>query len=195
MTHAGDFHDLLEQVRAGDPEAARLLVRTYEPAIRRAVRFRLTDPRLRTALDSMDICQSVFGAFFVRAATGAFELDRPEDLVALLVGIARNKLAAQVRGLGADCRDYRRAAAAGPDDLPAATPTPSWDAELNDLIGAVRDRLGPDDWRLVELRRQGWGWADIAAQVGEDQIVLRKRLSRAVERVSLELGLGGVDDE
>jgi RNA polymerase sigma factor (sigma-70 family) len=194
MTPPGDFHELMERVRRGDAEAARILVRAYEPAVRRAVRFRLTDRRLRTALDSMDVCQSVFGAFFVRAATGAFEVDRPEDLVALLVGIARNKLAAQVRGLAAERRDYRRSDATPDQDaLPASTPTPSWCAEVNDLVCVVRERLGPDEWRLVELRRQGYGWAEIAERLDDDPVVLRKRLSRAIDRLSRELGLGEVD--
>jgi RNA polymerase sigma-70 factor (ECF subfamily) len=39
----------------------------------------------------MDICQSVLASFFVRAAVGQFELDRPEPLVGLLIGMARNK--------------------------------------------------------------------------------------------------------
>jgi hypothetical protein len=44
------------------------LVRRYEQAIRRAVRMRLTDTRLSRTLESIDVCQSVFFNFFVRAA-------------------------------------------------------------------------------------------------------------------------------
>src|SRR5262245_46654856 len=39
------FADLMRRVRAGDAAAAASLVRTYEPAIRRAVRVRLEDTR------------------------------------------------------------------------------------------------------------------------------------------------------
>src|SRR5262249_35579497 len=53
------FRDLIVRVRLGDQRAAAELVGRYEPAIRRAVRFRLTDPRLRRTCDSMDVCQSV----------------------------------------------------------------------------------------------------------------------------------------
>src|SRR5206468_9976043 len=54
------FADLIGRVRAGDGRAAAELVRRYEPAVRVAVRVRLTDPGLRRVLDSMDVCQSVF---------------------------------------------------------------------------------------------------------------------------------------
>src|SRR5262245_48907026 len=91
------FPDLLRRVRAGEQEAATELVRRFEPAIRRAVRIRLVDARLKGLLDSMDICQSVMGSFFYRAALGQFDLERPEDLVRLLVTMARNKLADQAR--------------------------------------------------------------------------------------------------
>ena len=87
-----DFVDLIQRVRAGDEQASTELVRRYEPAIRVAVRARLTDPKLRRLLDSMDVCQSVLGNFFARAATGQFELDRPDQLVALLATMARNRV-------------------------------------------------------------------------------------------------------
>ena len=56
------FQVLLRRVRAGDEQAARELVRRYEPAIRRAARIRLVDTRLNRLLDSMDICQSVLAS-------------------------------------------------------------------------------------------------------------------------------------
>ena len=40
----------------------------------------------------MDICQSVLGSFFVRAATGQYKLETPEHLLKLLTTMARNKL-------------------------------------------------------------------------------------------------------
>src|SRR5437588_7544445 len=97
MSDNPSFADFIRRIRAGDQEAAANLVRQYEPTIRRVVRFRLVDARLGAVLDSMDICQSVLASFFVRTASGQFELDGPEDLVKLLVTMARNKLASQAR--------------------------------------------------------------------------------------------------
>lgn len=102
------FRDLICRVRAGDEQAAYELVRRYEPAIRAAVRVRLSDPGLRRVLDSMDVCQSVFLNFFMRAASGQFELETPEHLLRLLVTMARNKLTNLARKQRAARRDQRR---------------------------------------------------------------------------------------
>src|SRR5690349_6426235 len=90
------FDDLMARVRAGDAAAAATLVKQYEPAIRTAVRGRMTDPRLRRLFDSADVCQNVLATFFARMALGQYRLDTPEDLVKLLATIARNKLLKQV---------------------------------------------------------------------------------------------------
>src|SRR5437867_3096085 len=105
MDEPGDFLELIRRVRAGDQQAATDLVRRYEPAIRLAVRVRLTDGRLRRVMDSMDICQSVLANFFVRAAAGQFELEKPEQLLALLTTMARNKLTNQAHRHQAGRRD------------------------------------------------------------------------------------------
>src|SRR5437762_9623891 len=97
MVDAPTFDELIRRVRAGDQDAATLLVQRYEPAIRRAVRFRLADARLGTLLDSMDICQSVLASCFIRAPSGQYELRTPGQLLKLLTAMARNKLTSQAR--------------------------------------------------------------------------------------------------
>ena len=59
------FLDLVRRVRDGDEEASAELVPRFEPAIRVAVRVRLTDPGLRRVFDSKDTCQSVLGTALV----------------------------------------------------------------------------------------------------------------------------------
>ena len=88
---APTFDDWMARVRAGDAVAAAELVGQYERAVRVAVRVRLTDPKLRRQFDSLDVCQSVLASFFVRAATGQYDLDRPEQLVGLLLDMARGR--------------------------------------------------------------------------------------------------------
>ena len=56
MPAGNAFQELIGRVRAGDQDAATELVKTYEPAVRRAVRLRLGDTRLGRAFDSMDVC-------------------------------------------------------------------------------------------------------------------------------------------
>src|SRR3954464_8639585 len=116
MLNQNPFDELLRRVRAGETSAAYELVRRYESAIRVAVRTRLSDPALRRQFDSMDICQSVLASFFLRAAAGQYDLDKPGQLVALLTQMARNKLAMRSRNLYRQRRDVRRTTSASDND-------------------------------------------------------------------------------
>ncbi|MBV8676698.1 MAG: hypothetical protein JO355_05950 [Planctomycetaceae bacterium] len=64
------FAEFIRRIRAGDKRAAAELVERYEPVLRRVVRVRLRNPRLRRLIESVDICQSVFASFFVRTVLG-----------------------------------------------------------------------------------------------------------------------------
>jgi RNA polymerase sigma-70 factor (ECF subfamily) len=191
------FSDFLRRVRAGDADAAAELVRRYEAVVRMEVRMRLSDSRLRRRFDSQDICQSALLSFFVRAANGQYDVDRPEDLVRLLVGIARNKLAFQARKHRQQRRDVRRQEALG--DRAAAmagtSPTPSSHIAAAELIGEFRKRLSEEERLLAEKRAKGQGWDAIAAELGGTPQARRKQLERAVDRVSLQLGLDEDVDE
>jgi RNA polymerase sigma-70 factor (ECF subfamily) len=191
MSEELSFADLIGRVRAGDQEAAALLVKRYEPTIRRAVRFRLVDARLASVLDSMDICQSVLASFFVRSASGQYELDQPEQLLKLLTAMARNKLASAARKHGAERRDFRRTTTAHPEgvDLVARDASPSQQVAAEELLQEAQRRLTAEEQQLVEMRREGRDWAGIARELGSNPVLLRKKLSRALDRVTQQLGL------
>ncbi len=191
------FLTFLERVRTGDQKAAEELVRMYEPEIRREVRLRLRDSRLRRDFDSVDICQSVMASFFVRAALGQYDLQKPDELIRLLVTMTRNKLVSQVRKQQTQGRDLRRRDAAGQEKLQniAQGPTPSLLVANEELIQEFRKRMSPDEWRIAERRTQGLAWDAIAAELGGTSEACRKQLSRAVDRVSQELGLDEVRHE
>ncbi len=155
------FADFLRRVCAGDESAATELVQRYEPALRLEVQLRLTDPKLRRLLDPADLCQSVLKSFFIRAATGQFELDSQEKLVALLRAMARNKIAheaAQAEGAAARCAAQRaprrgRVAGDGPQSKPTGdragtarcVPEPALDRRAADGRPPLcRSRLGRD---------------------------------------------------
>jgi RNA polymerase sigma-70 factor (ECF subfamily) len=192
MLEQEQFTELIRRVRAGDEQAAAELVRSYESELRLEVRvaLRLRDPRVRRVLDSMDICQSVLASFFVRAATGQYDLERPEQLLPLLLGMARNKLAEQVRRQQRQRRDIRRTQTA-PETLdpPAVSDSPSDLVAGKELLAEFRKRLSDEERRLADLRTQGQEWTAIAATLGGTPEGRRKQLARAVDRVAQELGL------
>jgi len=189
MSEAEAFRDLIGRVRSGDDRAAEELVRRYEPTIRMAIRVRLDQSHLRRLFDSMDICQSVMANFFVRAASGQFELDQPEQLVKLLVTMARNKLINHVQQQQAGRRDHRRQADLDTAEVADSTPTPSQVASYRELLEAVRSHLSGEERRLADLRGAGSSWPEIAAEVGQNADALRFRLTRALDRVAAELRL------
>jgi RNA polymerase sigma-70 factor (ECF subfamily) len=184
------FRELIRQVRSGNQDAAAELVRLHESAIRRAVRFRLFNARLRTSFDSMDICQSVLASFFVRVAAGQYDLETPEQLVNLLTTMARNKLASRARKERARERAVRHLDEPSELNEPRSTePDPSDVSSARELCREALLRLNDEERELVALRHQGCDWESIAREKKSTPVALRKRLSRALDRVLHEVGL------
>jgi RNA polymerase sigma-70 factor (ECF subfamily) len=190
------FDEFIRRIRAGDECAAVELLRRYEPAIRRTVRVRLRDPKLRRVIESADICQSVFASFFVRTALGQYDLESPDQLLRLLAAIARNKLAGEANREHAARRDPRRInPAIVLENRAASGKSPSSELAARELVQEVRRRMSPEERKLLERREQGLGWTEIAAELGGTSDALRIRLARAAARISRELGLNEASDE
>jgi RNA polymerase sigma-70 factor (ECF subfamily) len=195
MTETTAFVDLLQRVRAGEQHAAAELVRAYEPAIRLEVRLRLRDRRLRRLFDSLDVCQSVLATFFQRAAAGQFHLEQPNDLLKLLLVIARTKVALHVRRALCPTRHPGAWPESDEGAWATAAPGPRPDELVADqeLVALLRERLSTEERQLADLRAQDHCWADIAATVGGTPQARRRQLARAFERVLRELGLEAHD--
>ncbi len=197
MSEPDEFRDLLARARAGNRRAAADLVRQLEPELRRAVHVRLADPRLRRVVDSVDICQSVLANFFLRVRLGEFDLDEPGQLLRLLSVMARNKVQDRARRQQAQKRDLRRLEGQAGGDLDAlagGAPDPVRVVASRDLLQEVRKLLSEEERRLADHRADGLAWPEIAARVGGEASALRKKLTRALDRVTARLGLEVGDD-
>ena len=193
-----DFRSLLDRVRRGDQAAAFELVRTYEPFVRAAVRSRLRDQAMKRQFDSMDICQSVMKSFFPRAALGQFDVAEPKQLVGLLVKMAKNKLSHQLRRHGQQCRDVHAvvsADATGFGDLVGSAATPDRIASAREQLQRLRERLGPEERQIADLRGEGCEWAEIAARLGGAADARRKQFQRALSAALAALGVTDEDDD
>ena len=190
------FDELMARVRAGDAEAAAELVRHYEPDIRLEIRVRLRvqDGRVRRMLDSMDVSQSVLASFFAGVTAGRFAPQHPQQLLALLVTMARNKLLSRVREQRRERRDARRGESfdANLHDLAGSGESPSQIVSNRELLGEFRKRLSVEECRLADLRGDGRPWTSIARELGGTAEGRRKQLERAFTRVARQLDL---DDE
>lgn len=194
MLSDDEFSELMRRTRAGDQDAARELVELYEPQIRRAARLRLTDPGLRRMVDSVDICQSVFGRFFKNAGNGEFDLQKPEQLLALLTTMMRNRIIDEHRRQTTQKRAGSAAGSGGadvvaidPDALASDTPGPGTVTATRELLSQIRARLTPAELDLADRRNSGQPWEEIAAELGQSVGGLRKKLERAMQRVRAEM--------
>jgi RNA polymerase sigma factor (sigma-70 family) len=190
MSQQAAFDEFIRRIRGGDEQAAAELVRQYEPLIRRAVRLRLEDDRLRRVFDSTDVCQSVLASFFARTALGQYDLQTPERLVSLLVVMTRNKVAAAARWQQSLRRDARRAAPAEElADVADPGPSPSEQVSGQELLERFRAEFSAEEERIAELRKDGLNWAQISSQLGGTAQARRVQFARAVERISQQMGL------
>ena len=189
------FVTYVSRLRTGDEAALEELVARYTPVIKLEARMRLRSPHLRAVLDSMDICQSVLKSFFLRAAAGQFDIDRPEDLRKLLVQMACNKSLEAARREYAQRRDARRSVKLGDEaHQVAGGEDPVEQVEWQELMLRGRQMLSPDERKIAEGRAAGSTWEELAAELGKTPDQLRMQLSRAQKRVAealdLEVGNG-----
>ena len=195
MATLDDFTQLVQCVREGDADAAREIVSRYESAIRVAVRTRLSDPRLRRQFDSVDVCQSVLTSFFIHVAAGAYNLDQPGQLLALLTKMARNKLAMRARGQFRQRRDARRLSAIRVDDAEVMSnePGPIRQACGKELLDRALDMMSPEIRAIAACRMQGELWPQIAVALGGTPEARRKQFERAVAKIADSLEVGSLE--
>jgi RNA polymerase sigma-70 factor (ECF subfamily) len=89
------FRGLLEEVRSGSQDAAWELVETYGPHVHRYV-HRVMHRRLRSKFDSLDFVQIMWASLF-REPGKLTSFDQPEELIAYLVTLAKNKVFNELR--------------------------------------------------------------------------------------------------
>lgn len=191
MLEINDYRSLMGRFRAGDNDAATELVRVFEPEIRRAVRLRLSDPKLASLLDSSDICQSVLANFFIRAADGEFDLDDPKRVLGLLTKMARNRLRDHARHHRASKRDRRRNEPTDSSVLKNvvdSSATPSRIVAAREHLDRLRAELSEDECYLADQRALGRSWAELAVELSSTPEALRMRLTRALGRAERRLG-------
>ncbi|MBL8744731.1 MAG: hypothetical protein JNK58_00085 [Phycisphaerae bacterium] len=153
------------------------------------VRARMS-PRLRASRESVDVCQSVAKSFVHDWQTGRLRFENEAALAGYLQTIVRNKLAdlarrdtAQRRGGGAVPLAIDDEHGVPSENIPAQSPGASTIAAAAELQSRLLDSITPEEHRLIDLRRRGIEWDQIAEMLGESSAALRKRWSRLQERL------------
>lgn len=190
-TSVGSFESLIRRVYARDESAAAELVRRFEPELRRVIRFHLSDPGMRRLFESLDICQSVLGAFFAQLYAGELSIVQPRQVGALLAMMARHKVIDRARQFRSVRHGGGKVQSLGDDAAMAAknVPQPEELAADRDLLQAVRHRLPDLERRALDLWLEGHEWGAIAGNIGGTSEALRKRIGRAVDNIARQLGI------
>src|SRR5580698_1578453 len=181
----------MQRLRVGDEKAALELHGLYAEQLQRIVRVRLTQPALRRQMDSIDICQSVFADFFVRAAMGQYDPRSPTELLRLLAAMARHRLIYHAKKQKAARRDVRRVEGGAIEDLSLAGGGASASQIFSaaELLQRCQQRLNEEERALLDMRREGQGWDEIGLAIGKTGEAVRKQFGRTMKRVSDELGI------
>lgn len=169
---------LIEELRAGNREAATVLYQRYAKRLRQLIRNKCSSSLARR-IDADDILQSVFHAFFKGAARGVYDVPDGEELWPLLLVIALNKIRTQGSFHLAAKRDVRMTCGLDEDEsnhaavnrLEANEPMPF----LKLVADEALERIPPTQREIVELRVAGYEVEEIAHRVG--------RSKRTVERL------------
>ena len=186
---AESFENLVSRLRRGDETAAAMMVREFEPEVRRFVRSRLFTSSIRRLVDSLDVSQSVFARFFVQLEADEIEIPNEGQLRGLLLTMAQNKVRDVARREHAQKRDARRIVTDEFDGVPDRADSPSQQVANAEILTALQNRLSQEERHLVELRMAGTPWETIADEEQSTPEALRKRMSRAIDRAARELGV------
>jgi RNA polymerase sigma factor (sigma-70 family) len=186
MAEDAGFREMIRRVREGSSDAAWELVERYGPALRRVVRSKL-NRRLRPQFDSLDFVQMVWSSFF-RAPGKLERFGSPDELVAFLVGMARNKVVTEVRRqLMTKRHDLNRERSLdalggrGRLGIPDRQPSPLDVAIARERWGRLLSDQPEHYQQIIRLRLQGHTYQAIADSLEINERTVRRVLQKLLE--------------
>jgi RNA polymerase sigma factor (sigma-70 family) len=187
MSVDDDFIDLIARAKAGDQAAIRLFLSRFGREVQMMVRARLPK-RLRNQYDSADFVQAVWQSFFAELPHRAPSFQKAVHLRGYLAGVARNKIFEQHRRLTRTekydiCREERLYVRRGDRDVPrdviSPGPSPSQAAQADDRLERLIAGRSQREVDVIQLRRLGLTFEEIAAQTGVKERTARRIIDSA----------------
>lgn len=179
MSSVGDVTRWLQQLKAGDRDAAQPLWERYFRSLVSLARDRLRNLP-RQAADEEDVALSAFDSFCRRAEQGRFpRLDDRDDLWQLLVLIATRKARDLAEREGRQRRDWRRTAALeDSQSLPDGEADPAVAAEVAEESSRLLGVLPDEQMRCIALRKlEGYTNEEIAGLLSCSLATVERRLA------------------
>jgi len=177
--HEDQFRDLLEQVQSGSEDATCELIELYGPHIVRVIRRRL-GRKIRAKFDSVDFVQAVWASFFA-SPKPVTDFKDPGELIAYLAALAQHKVVDEVRRrLDAEKYDVKREQSLEDsrwdlrEELHARQASPSQEAVAEELWRRMLQGKPEHYKQILQLRREGNTYPQIAEQVGVNEKTARR---------------------
>jgi RNA polymerase sigma factor (sigma-70 family) len=168
--------NLLEQLRTGNDAAIEQAFVAHEPYLRMVVRRQLPVD-LRAKFDSVDIVQSVWVHVLDGFRDGDWRFTNAAQLRAFLVRVTQNRFLDRVRQHQRKRRREEKLTPAGWEGLASTRqPEPSEEAQADELWEQMLALCPPAHHALLELKRQGFPLAEIAARTGLHESSVRRIL-------------------
>ena len=177
-----NFGPILRLAIANDEGAWVLLIRLYEPGLRKAARD-LLGAVLRSEVDCEDIVQAVHWSLWVGLRQEKIKVDSVESLIAIANSILRRKIARVWRNLERrkriTCQALEESRLGGHlTEVHESTDDPARQISADDEFERLCKIMTRTERRLVELRMLGFSTAEAAREMGRDSESLRVTLAR-----------------
>jgi len=173
------FRRLLTEVQSGSHEATRELVESYGPHIIRAVRRKLSKS-IRSKFDSVDFVQAVWASFFT-APRPLTDFENPAHLVGYLASLAHHKVIDEIRRRSNSEKYNVKREKSLNDSLGHLSsqvfdghPSPSQVAIAEEMWAGMLQGKSERHQRILQLRREGYSYQQIAHQVGVNERTVRR---------------------
>lgn len=189
MDDAG-LAEYLDRAKAGDASAIHDLVRMYEPLVRIIVRGKL--PRvMRSRFDTMDFVQLVWKSVFAEDGPDLGKFQNKQHFLGFLSSVARNKIYEEHRrsdtlkyDVGREEPLYvRKGNREVSREVAGNGSTPSAEAQVGDRLAQMLNGRSDFSAKVVDLRRQGLTFDEIAARLGVHESVPRRVIKEMRERM------------
>lgn len=177
------FLDLVAKARGGDHDAANELIRAFEADVRMMVRVRLPG-LLRGQLDSLDVAQDIWASLLAdSSARRDLDFSNAGHFRNYLAGVVQNKVLEEYRrrtrvkkyDMSREERlQVRRGSQTTSREPAAPDPTPSQQAQAADRMAQLQAGRTPVEARILELRRDGLTFDEIAQRTGLHERTVRR---------------------
>lgn len=175
----------MDRLQHGSQDAAWELIEVYGPHVQRYVRRTLTSD-LRSKFDSIDFAQIVWASFF-REPQRIRQLTSPQQLLAYLASMARNKVIDESRRrLDTQKHDIRREVSLEATNgreggsLHSHDPSPSSVAVARERWNRLVHNQPEDVRRILEMRFEGESYCEIARRMQVNERTVRRAIARLI---------------